>query len=267
MSRFSFRLSHKILLIGIIGLLGLAVFGAIYLKGAASQDVARKIAEDARVLSKLNEKLARDMLDARRAEKDFLLRKDEASIKRHAAVSAKVTEALDQLAAMIRTNGFNDLAGKVGTLAGGFDEYRKRFSAMQQTEIKLGLNEKLGLSGALRASVHAIEDRLKEVDNPRLASGMLMMRRHEKDFMLRRDQTYVEAFKTARMISPRLSRPLIFRPQRRLTSRPSCRATRTASRHGWRDRTHPPQVGSNVEGICEHRTCLRRHRAGYPSAP
>ena len=39
--------------------------------------------------------------------------------------------------------------------------------------------------------------KLKEVDNPRLASGMLMMRRHEKDFMLRRDQTYVEAFQNS----------------------------------------------------------------------
>lgn len=65
---------------------------------------------------------------------------------------------------------------------------------MQQAEIKLGLNEKLGLSGPLRASVHAIEARLKEFQNPMLASGMLMMRRHEKNFMLRRDQSYIEAF-------------------------------------------------------------------------
>ncbi len=193
MGRFSLRLSHKILLIGLIGLFGLAVFGAIYLVGAASQEASRKIAEEARTISNLNDKLARDMLDARRAEKDFMLRRDEASMKRHAAVSTAITGEIDRLGTMIRTNGFTALAGNVDTLAKGFVEYQKQFNAMQQTEIKLGLNEKLGLSGTLRASVHDIEARLKEVDNPVLTSGMLMMRRHEKDFMLRRDQSYVEA--------------------------------------------------------------------------
>jgi len=76
-------------------------------------------------------------------------------------------------------------------------QYQKQFSAMEQTEIKLGLNEKLGLSGALRASVHDIEARLKEAGNAVLASGMLTMRRHEKDFMLRRDQSYIDSFQTS----------------------------------------------------------------------
>src|SRR5438046_1255111 len=64
-------------------------------------------------------------------------------------------------------------------------------------EIKLGLNETLGLSGSLRTAVHGIEAKLKEIDNPRLTSWMLMMRRHEKDFMLRRDQKYVGELKKA----------------------------------------------------------------------
>jgi methyl-accepting chemotaxis protein len=42
--------------------------------------------------------------------------------------------------------------------------------------------------------VHDIETKLKEVDNSKLAAGMLMMRRHEKDFMLRRDPKYIEEF-------------------------------------------------------------------------
>jgi methyl-accepting chemotaxis protein len=194
MGHFHFRLSHKILLIGLVGLLGLAVFGAIYLTGSASQDASRRAAEDARVLASLNEKLARSMLDARRAEKDFQLRKDEASMKRHAAVSASIIDNITRLASLVRSNGFGALADKVDTLARGFDDYQKTFAALQQTEIRLGLNEKLGLTGALRGAVHDIEARLKQLDSPVLTSGMLMMRRHEKDFMLRRDQSYVDAF-------------------------------------------------------------------------
>ena len=44
---------------------------------------------------------------------------------------------------------------------------------------------------------HEIEAKLKEGDNPRLTVWMLMMRRHEKDFMLRRDTKYVGELKKA----------------------------------------------------------------------
>ena len=55
-----------------------------------------------------------------------------------------------------------------------------------------------GLEGRFRDAVHDIETRLREIDDPRLTSAMLMLRRHEKDFMLRRDEKYVgELKKTA----------------------------------------------------------------------
>jgi methyl-accepting chemotaxis protein len=64
-------------------------------------------------------------------------------------------------------------------------------------ETRLGLNETLGLSGSLRAAVHDIEAKLKEIDDPRTTTWMLMMRRHEKDFMLRRDPKYIAEVKKA----------------------------------------------------------------------
>ncbi|MBR0718999.1 methyl-accepting chemotaxis protein [Bradyrhizobium liaoningense] len=194
MKTFSLRLSQKILLIGIVGLLGLVVFGAIYLIGNASQEASRKIASDTRNILALNNKLGRDLLDARRVEKDFLLRRDEESPKRHASVTANIKREIDQLDASVRAEGLAVVADKVGVLAKGFGEYQKQFAALEQNEVKLGLNETMGLSGALRASVHDIETKLKQVDNSKLAAEMLMMRRHEKDFMLRRDRSYVEKF-------------------------------------------------------------------------
>ena len=47
----------------------------------------------------------------------------------------------------------------------------------------------------MRKSVHAIETALKQFDEPRLAVIMLMMRRHEKDFMLRRTARYGDDMK------------------------------------------------------------------------
>jgi methyl-accepting chemotaxis protein len=194
MTSVSLRLSHKILLIGIVGIVGLIVFGGIYLNGNASQEAARTVAEEARKVSTLNDKLGRDLLNARRAEKDFLLRRDEEISKRHASLTATIDGDIDHLGKAVQIGEFAALADKVAVLAQGFTEYTKQFSALEHNEVKLGLNEKLGLSGALRSSVHDIEAKLTQLDNSKLAAGMLMMRRYEKDFMLRRDRVYVDQF-------------------------------------------------------------------------
>ncbi|MFL6812107.1 MAG: methyl-accepting chemotaxis protein, partial [Bradyrhizobium canariense] len=79
----------------------------------------------------------------------------------------------------------------------GFKRYASDFGKLVAAETRLGLNETLGLSGSLRAAVHDIEAKLKEIDDPRSTSWMLMMRRHEKDFMLRRDPKYIAEMKKA----------------------------------------------------------------------
>ena len=66
--KISIRLTHKIMAIGVIGLLA---FGAIYQIGGWSQDASRTIADGARAVSDLNNQLSTQMLEARRAEKDF----------------------------------------------------------------------------------------------------------------------------------------------------------------------------------------------------
>lgn len=195
MNAFSFRLIHKVMAIALIGLLSLVAFGAIYLAGSMSQDASRRAAESARAISDVNQRLAIEMLEARRSEKDFQLRRDQAYAKRHADISATIAHDFDQLRSQTLREGFAVLADKVNAAANGYDLYAKEFAALEQAEVRLGLNESLGLSGSLRNAVHDIEDKLKEADEPRLTSGMLMMRRHEKDFMLRRDPKYVNELK------------------------------------------------------------------------
>src|SRR5215207_4550139 len=192
MPQLSLRLTQKIMAIGLIGLMGLVVFGLIYFLGNSSQDVSRLAAEDARKIESHNQKLAIDLLEVRRAEKDFLIRRDQVYSKRHAEKAAVVASQLETLRTLTRSSRDVTLAGKVEQVATGFDSYTKEFNALEQAEVNLGLNEKLGLSGSLRGAVHDIEAKLRDTNDPRLTSGMLMMRRHEKDFMLRRDAKYVD---------------------------------------------------------------------------
>lgn len=55
----------------------------------------------------------------------------------------------------------------------------------------MGLDEDSGLQGALRKSVHDAETLIKEHATDDLMVKLLMMRRHEKDFIMRRDDKYV----------------------------------------------------------------------------
>jgi methyl-accepting chemotaxis protein len=198
MRGFSLRLTHKIMAIGIVGLVGLLAFGAIFQIGSRSQDASRIVAGEGRALSNLNKQVSIKMLEARRAEKDFQLRRDESYTKRHSELSAAIERDLEKLKSMARSSGLGEMLARIEIVHRGFANYVKNFAELAQAEIKLGLNEKLGLTGSLRAAVHDIESKLKEIDDPRLTSSMLMMRRHEKDFMLRRDEKYVgELKKTA----------------------------------------------------------------------
>ena len=187
MNGFSIRLTHKIMAIGLVGLIGLLALGAIYQVGTWSQDASRAVANNARAISDLNKQLSIEMLEARRNEKNFQQRRNESYAKAHAELMVTIDRDFDRLQALMQPGGMSALREKVRLVRDAFRTYGADFSALVSAEVKLGLNETLGLSGSLRAAVHDIESRLKEIDDPRLTSGMLMMRRHEKDFMLRRD--------------------------------------------------------------------------------
>jgi methyl-accepting chemotaxis protein len=213
MSGFSVRLTHKVMAIGIVGLMGLLAFGGIYQIGSWSQEASRTVAKSAREISDLNQQLSIEMLEARRNEKNFQQRRNETYAKSHSELVVKIDRDFGRLEGLTKAADLGALAEKVKLAHDGFRKYAADFTNLVGAEIKLGLNETLGLSGALRSAVHDIETKLKEIDDPRLTSWMLMMRRNEKDFMLRRDQKYVaEIKKSAAEFSKALSAVAIAPP-------------------------------------------------------
>jgi methyl-accepting chemotaxis protein len=210
MAAFSIRLNHRIMAIGLVGLTGLLALGGIYQVGHWSEQASRAIAENARAISDLNKQLSIEMLEARRNEKNFQTRRNESYAKAHAELVISVGRDFDRLLGLTQSAGMNALGDKIRLAQQGFNDYARDFASLVGAEIKLGLNENAGLSGALRSAVHDVESRLRQIDDPRLTSWMLMMRRHEKDFMLRRDQKYViELKKAADEFSRALSQALI----------------------------------------------------------
>ncbi|MCG7562175.1 MULTISPECIES: methyl-accepting chemotaxis protein [Pseudoalteromonas] len=153
---------------------------------------------EASTMRKLNETIqyAEELdiheLSMRKHEKNFLFYKD--------------TEALDLYA-----KDYSELQRKAGLLDEIFAEFGiddsnlREFERLAQTYVDdfnhvvelqqtIGLHPKDGLYGALRSAVHEVETMLKQQSRDDLLVTMLMLRRAEKDFMLRLDLKYLKKF-------------------------------------------------------------------------
>jgi methyl-accepting chemotaxis protein len=134
-----------------------------------------------------------ELLQARRHEKDFLLRHD----NKYAAMQRDATQAalrdIEDLAA--RAADQPDLADLVRGMSTDVNTYTMQFATVASRAKTVGLDENQGLLGTLREAVHDVEEKLKSVAVPNAQIAMLMMRRHEKDFMARLDPQYGAAIK------------------------------------------------------------------------
>lgn len=194
------KISTKIASIGAISVLGLVIIGGLYLSSSWTLARYQKAAEDMSVLTVLINKLSTQMLLARRAEKDFLLRRNDQYVKTHdnivQAIAANIDDINQRLAALDQT----ELAKKLTAARADYDGYVKHFKLLVDAMHKSGLTENDGLQGVLRKSVHDIESTIKEFNDPKLEASMLTMRRHEKDYMLRRNVRYIDEMKKAATI-------------------------------------------------------------------
>jgi methyl-accepting chemotaxis protein len=195
MGSFKLRLTHKITVIGVIGVIGVVLIGGIHLYGEKAMAVYRDAAGNARTVAELNRKIEVELLEGRRAEKDFLLRSDAKKVDIQVEIAKAVAVDIEALHGKLLAVGKPELASQVEAMSGSLKKYQAHFAAVVEQKRQLGLDEKSGLEGRLRASVHDIESRVDQLHESALLITMLTMRRHEKDFMLRRDRKYGEDMK------------------------------------------------------------------------
>src|SRR4029078_6435202 len=127
MSGFSIRLTHRIMAIGAVGLIGVLAFGAIYQVGSLSQDASRSAARSAREISDLSKQLSIEMLEARRNEKNFQQRRNETYAKAHADLVVKIDGDFSPLGKTPKAGGFGALLDKVKLAHAGFKTYAADF--------------------------------------------------------------------------------------------------------------------------------------------
>ena len=188
--RLCVRLTHKITAIGIVGLAGVVLVGGMHMY--AESEIARyqEAAENARAIFELDGKIRIELLESRRAEKDFLLRNEQKKVDLQDEIARTIAADVSALHGKLQTIGQVELARKILSMDNSLKQYQAHFASVVEEKARLGLDEKSGLEGRLRGSVHDIEARVDQLHRTDLLVTMLMMRRHEKDFMLRRDAKY-----------------------------------------------------------------------------
>ena len=185
----TFGIRVQILSVGAVALAGFLLVGAVYF--VSTRHLENLQAEQRRALDGRQQvtSIKYEFLNARRREKDFLIRMDNKYVDQHKDVVDQIRVQLAQLAEGQRNLEFQE---NVAIVRKGFDAYVRQFGAVVDSWNRIGLGEEQGLRGQLRGSVHAVETRLKNYGNDRLTVIMLMMRRHEKDFLMRLDAKYVD---------------------------------------------------------------------------
>ncbi|MBF0261946.1 MAG: bacteriohemerythrin [Magnetococcales bacterium] len=136
--------------------------------------------------------IGRWMLEARRSEKDFLLRLEEKYAKRVGEMVEKATHEAKALAKI--DDAGPDTGNKIVML---LESYHGAFQGVVEAWKERGLNHESGSQGTLRKAVHTLETEAKKARAQsvqglgNLERDILTLRRHEKDYLLRLDKSYV----------------------------------------------------------------------------
>ena len=169
-------------------------FGALAYAYSMAQSIGKEAQETTSNLvqaSQLADKLALSLQKARQVEKNFMLQKNSQLLEDH-------REALDiargDMEALMSTETDAKALTIEEAIAGHLERYESTFAELVDSSTALGLTPKEGKLGKLRAAVHGVEKVLKENGILTLENSMLMLRRHEKDFLARHDTKYLGRF-------------------------------------------------------------------------
>ncbi len=185
----NWKIAYRISLLAGVSLVGLVLI--LVTMSASLNSVAnmRETAFSFRNTSKLVQELEFESIQIRRYEKDFLISKD---VRHLELYNDEYDKAIDLLAEISSKTDNEVIKSAAREMSSILPRHKKQFQKVVAISTELGLDETLGLQGSLRISVRKIEDLLKQNSSDKLQVKMLMMRRHEKDYIMRVQDKYID---------------------------------------------------------------------------
>ncbi len=173
----------KLVLLSILMFVG---FSSLFFLGQYST----KQLENIGLVNRYVEKLNTDVLTLRKIEKDFLSRKD---LKYEKAFNKNIKTLTSNTNELINLLNQLDIETKIiDEYLVIIKEYHKSFLQIVKTTQTIGLKPTSGLYGEFRGVVHKLSSAVEETKNDKYIEYVLTLRKHEKDFMLRKDLKYVK---------------------------------------------------------------------------
>ena len=129
------------------------------------------------------------ILEERKHEKDFLARRNVKYIDKFTKTMVSLKKEIALLDTSLENS--NIPTEELIKLKKNIATYSNEFQKITQKVKELGYSEKEGLRGVLRNAVHAAEKQVRAIDNQELLSDILMLRRNEKDFIIRLNEKYL----------------------------------------------------------------------------
>ena len=182
-------LKQQLISVIVLVIVGFSVIAFEYIESTDMRENARKEFESVLKFGESIDKISIQMLQARRAEKDFLIRSDEKYVAKHDKVMTNMFDTVKSTEANLVDDAQKE---NLILLNNQMHAYQVGFKELVSNMKLSGLDPKSGYRGSLRAAVHDVEEIVKEAGKLKLTVSMLMMRRHEKDFIARRDAKYVD---------------------------------------------------------------------------
>lgn len=183
-------IARRILVIVAVITLGFSFLAIIYGIGDSKIASVFNQVDQASILDTKIEQISRQTQDLRRLELEFLLKPKDGSVRQYELTGQKIIKDLSDLSA--QANG--SIADQAKVARGMLETYLAAFQGLSATVSSMGFDENAGLQGSLRRSVHDAETKINKLKQDDLNIKMLMMRRHEKDFILRKEARYVAEF-------------------------------------------------------------------------
>jgi methyl-accepting chemotaxis protein len=176
----------------LIGLGGIGIFGilAAYIVGEHNIETATSRAAAYVKVEEHAAAIHSDLLTQRIFSAEFVQTRD----PKLADAYADMIENTKLQIQLLRTIGVaQQIDGQIDNVERASAGLFQAFGRIVEVAREMGLTENEGLQGALRKSVQAAEKRVNDLGLTEFRVEVLMLRRHEKDFMLRGNSKYVES--------------------------------------------------------------------------
>jgi len=182
-----FTVAQRLMAVGALTALAVVLAGLVHNRAMASLE---KIDAEMFTLSKSMEELdgLAEQSKWQYAEGLQLASGSKDIAEDYVALDQQNRETIARLKKRMPTEALQQQAAQYESL---FHDFEKNIADYAAQKRLLGLTEKQGLRGKLRDAVHKIEHHLKKLGGDKKMISMLMMRRHEKDFIIRVHAKYI----------------------------------------------------------------------------